>query len=257
MFKVISFNANGIRSAAKKGFFDWVLKENPDWICLQETKANRSDLPEAITALPGYEAYFSDAIKKGYSGVAIYTKKKPIAVTHCLDLAYADTEGRFVMLEFETLRIASLYFPSGSAGEARQNIKFQFLKDVLPKLKAWLKAGKSCILCGDWNIAHTKLDIKNWRANQTHSGFLPEERAWLDEVFALGYQDAFRLLNHNADEYTWWSMRGKAREKNVGWRIDYQIITPDLKNAVKSVEIYREQNFSDHAPVVVEYNFIF
>lgn len=253
--RVISFNANGIRAAAKKGFFDWVLKQDAEVICIQETKAQEIDLPENIIKLKGYDAYFSDAEKKGYSGVAIYTKNKPSHITKRLGFPCADTEGRYVQATFGDLKVASLYLPSGSAGETRQAMKFVFLDEFKKKLKEIIESRENFILCGDWNIAHKIIDIKNWRANQKHSGFLPEERAWFDDVVAMGFVDAFRVLNHEAHEYTWWSQRGRARANNVGWRIDYQMVTPSLRDKIKRVEIYREQIFSDHAPLIIDYNF--
>ncbi len=252
--RVISLNLNGIRSAARKGFFVWLQTQKADVICLQETKAQENQVREAIQ-LPGYQAYFFDAEKKGYSGVAIYTLHKPDKVIMGLGWESADKEGRYIQINFSQLSIASLYMPSGTTGEVRQAVKFQFLKDYEVTLRQQRKQKREYIICGDWNIAHKPIDLKNWRANQKHSGFLPEERAWLDHIFgSIGYVDAFRAVNQLPEQYTWWSNRGRAWDKNVGWRIDYQVITPNLKDKVKSVEIYKDQRFSDHAPLIMDYD---
>jgi exodeoxyribonuclease III len=252
--RIISFNANGIRSATRKGFFDWVKLQKADVICLQETKAQKYQL-DASFFPEGYQAYFFDAEKKGYSGVAIYTRIKPESVIMGLGWECADKEGRYLQLNFPELSVASLYMPSGSSGEGRQQLKFQFLNNYLPILKKQRQQKHNFIICGDWNIAHKPIDLKNWRSNQKNSGFLPEERAWLDQVLGpVGYVDAFREVNQQAEQYTWWSNRGRAWDNNVGWRIDYQMITPGLRNKIKSVEIYKDQRFSDHAPLITDYH---
>lgn len=252
-FRVITLNLNGIRSAAKKGFFEWLALQNADVICLQETKAQEHQLGEIIHP-QGYEAYFFDAHKKGYSGVAIYTRHKPKNVITGLGWSHADTEGRYLQIDFDHLSIASLYMPSGTSGEERQNVKYDFLAQYEKILQQNLVCGREFIICGDWNIAHKEIDLKNWRGNKKNSGFLPEERAWLDKIFnEFNFIDAFRVVNQEPDQYTWWSNRGQAWAKNVGWRIDYQIITPGLKDKIKRVEIYKEQRFSDHAPLIMDY----
>jgi exodeoxyribonuclease III len=251
--RILSLNLNGIRAAARKGFFEWVQTQKVDIICLQETKAQEAQVSELIQ-LAGYQAYFFDAEKKGYSGVAIYSRKKPDKVITGLGWESADKEGRYIQLNFPRLSVASLYMPSGTSGELRQAVKFQFLKDYEVILKKQRRQKREYIICGDWNIAHKPIDLKNWRANQKHSGFLPEERAWLDHIFgSVGYIDAFREVNQLPEQYTWWSNRGRAWHKNVGWRIDYQVITPGLKNSIKSAEIYKGQRFSDHAPLLIQY----
>lgn len=251
----MSVNLNGIRSAAKKGFFDWLVTKNVDIVCIQETKAQEEQLQDQVFNPDGYYRDFFDAEKKGYSGVAIYSKIEPKKVITGLGWPCADTEGRYIQYDFENFSVASLYLPSGTSGEHRQQEKYDFMDKYLVKLKKIIKNKKSFIICGDWNIAHKKIDIKNWRGNQKNSGFLPEERAWLDTLFdEVGYVDAFREVNKKEEQYTWWSNRGQAWANNVGWRIDYQIITPDLKDAVKSTEIYREQKFSDHAPLILDYD---
>lgn len=251
--KIITLNANGIRSAANKGFFNWMLEQQPDVVCLQETKAQEHQLGELMRP-NGYHAYFFDAEKKGYSGVAIYSRQKPDNVITGLGWQTADTEGRYIQADFGQLSVASLYMPSGSSGEERQAIKFEFLDHYEKVLQQQLQQKRDFIICGDWNIAHKNIDIKNWRGNQKNSGFLPEERAWLDKIFdEWGWVDAFRMVNQEADKYTWWSNRGQAWAKNVGWRIDYQVVTPSLKNKIQSTVIYKEQRFSDHAPLIMEY----
>ncbi|NNM59946.1 MAG: exodeoxyribonuclease III [Legionellales bacterium] len=252
--KVLSINVNGIRSAIKKGLIDWLLAIDADVICLQETKMRTEDDPGMSDILPGYRAYYADAEKKGYSGVAILTRLKPDKVHSGLGFPLADMEGRYIQADFGQLSIASLYMPSGSSSPERQVVKFEFLDRYLPILQQQLESERHYIICGDWNIAHKAIDLKNWRANQKNSGFLPEERAWMDTVLEkMGWVDAFRVLNQSADEYTWWSNRGQAWAKNVGWRIDYQIISPQLRDKVNQVSIYREQRFSDHAPLIVGY----
>jgi exodeoxyribonuclease III len=251
--RIITLNVNGIRSAARKGFFDWMKRQKADIICLQETKAQEDQL-DASHRPQEYQAYFFDAEKKGYSGVAIYSRIKPDSITAGLGWDCADKEGRYLQLNFPGLSVASLYMPSGSSGECRQQLKFEFLNHYLPILKKQRQQKNDFIICGDWNIAHKPIDLKNWRSNQKNSGFLPEERTWLDQVLGpIGYVDAFREMNQNVEHYTWWSNRGRAWDNNVGWRIDYQIITPGLKNKIKSVTIYKEQRFSDHAPLIIDY----
>lgn len=252
--RIITANVNGIRSAAKKGFFEWLDKQNAAVICLQETKAQMTALMDELYRPAGYHCYFSDAVKKGYSGVALYAKQKPDRVIHSLGFPCSDDEGRFVQADFGNLSVISLYLPSGTSGDHRQKEKFDFMDRFLKILRDFKKSKRDFIICGDWNIVHKEIDIKNFKSNQKTSGCLPEERAWLDNVLTKeGYVDAFRLINHNPDEYSWWSVRFNARAKNVGWRIDYQIISESLKNKVKNAYIYRDENFSDHAPVVVDY----
>ncbi|MEX2656197.1 MAG: exodeoxyribonuclease III [Balneolales bacterium] len=253
--KIITVNVNGIRSAYQKGFFKWLLQQQADVVCLQETKAQIHQLVEDILSPPGYFSYFNDAEKKGYSGVAIYSRKQPDKVFNELGWDHADTEGRYLQADFGKLSVVSLYLPSGSSGEERQQIKFDFMDRFMPRLEAMRRKRREYILCGDWNIAHKEIDLKNWRGNRKNSGFLPEEREWMDKLFGeTGFVDAFRVVNQEADQYTWWSNRGQARAKNVGWRIDYQIVSPGLKDRVKSVSIYKDEWFSDHAPLIMEYD---
>jgi len=254
--KVISANLNGIRAAAKKGFFDWILTELPDVVCIQETKAQLDQLDAPVFSPQGYFRYFFDAEKKGYSGTAIYTRKKPDNIITGLGWAVADTEGRYIQADFGNLSIASLYLPSGSSKDERQLLKMEFLEKISPLLKAMVQDTREYIICGDWNIVHKRIDIKNFNANKKRSGCLPEERAWLDQLFGeeIGMVDAFRVLNQAAEQYTWWSNRGQAWTNNTGWRIDYQVISPSLVSQLISTSIYKEQRFSDHAPLVINYD---
>ncbi len=253
--RIITINLNGIRSAAKKGLFDWLRHEDADVICMQELKAQDADLQQSHLFLEGYHAYFHCADQKGYSGVGIYSRYEPQEIKKGLGWQVADQEGRYIAIKLGNLWIASLYMPSGTSGELRQAIKFDFLDRYEQHLKNQLE--DEWIICGDLNIAHKQIDLKNWRGNQKHSGFLPEERAWMDKLLGeMQYIDAFREVNQEADQYTWWSHRGRAWEKNVGWRIDYQIITPGLKPTIKSAKIYKQQRFSDHAPLTIEYDIV-
>jgi exodeoxyribonuclease-3 len=252
--RVTTFNANGIRAAARKGFFDWMRRAEPDVVCVQELKAQAAQIEAEVFNPPGYHRYVHAAEKKGYSGVAIYSRIEPDEVIAGLGWPDVDAEGRYLEARFGELSIVSLYMPSGTSGEARQAIKFDLMDRFMPLLRDYRRQGREYIICGDWNIAHREIDLKNWRGNQKNSGFLPEERAWMDLLFGdAGYLDAFRLINHAPEQYTWWSHRGQARAKNVGWRIDYHVITPRLESTVEAAEIYTAENFSDHAPLTITY----
>ena len=253
--RVITLNLNGIRSAHRKGFLEWILGQEADVVCLQETRAQRAQLVPELAQPPQYHAYYHDAEKKGYSGVAIYSRRRPDRVVSGLGWPDFDAEGRFIQADFGRLSVASLYLPSGTSGEVRQAAKFDFLERFTPVLERMRGSGRDYILCGDWNIAHKEIDLKNWRSNQKNSGFLPEERAWLDQVFGpLGFVDAFRVVDPRPERYTWWSNRGQARAKNVGWRIDYHVVTPGLAGAVSRADIYTAERFSDHAPLTIDYD---
>ena len=256
--RVITLNVNGIRAAARKGLFDWLPSENADVICLQETKAQMAKLQDALYRPEGYHHYFHDAEKPGYSGVALYARREPDQVTMGLGWPDVDAEGRYLEARFGKLCVISLYVPSGSSSELRQAVKFDFLARMMPYLKSLRRRRREYIIGGDWNIAHRAIDLKNWRSNQKHSGFLPEERAWMDELFgAAGFTDAFRVVNQAPEQYTWWSNRGQAWAKNVGWRIDYQVITPALGDKVRAASVYKAQRFSDHAPLTLDYDIPF
>ncbi len=254
--RIITINTNGIRAAEKKGFFSWLEQQNADIVCIQETKAQVEQLKSEVFWPKDYHCFYHDAEKKGYSGVALYCRIKPDTVNRGIGWPDADAEGRFIEAQFGNLSVISLYLPSGSSSEERQAIKFKFLDRFLPYLQDCANNGRDYIICGDWNIAHKEIDLKNWKGNRNNSGFLPEERAWLDSLFANSqWLDAFRLINQEAEQYTWWSNRGQAWAKNVGWRIDYQIINQPLKDKVLSTSIYKDQRFSDHAPLIMDYDY--
>lgn len=253
--RVITANVNGIRAAEKKGFFNWLSKQRADVVCIQETKAQEHQLQAEIFYPKNFHCYYFDAVKKGYSGVALYSKVEPDQVLTGLGWDHADTEGRYIQADFGKHSIASFYLPSGSSSEERHVNKLRFMDKMLDELKSMRRKRREYIICGDWNTVHKEIDIKNFRSNQKNSGCTPEERAWMDKLFdEVGYVDAFRVVDPRPEQYTWWSNRGQAREKNVGWRIDYQIITPGLKDSVRKASIYKESWFSDHAPLIIDYD---
>ena len=252
--RVITLNVNGIRSAARKGFYRWLSAQKADVVCLQEVKAHETDLEPGMLAPKGYRGYFHCAQKKGYAGVALYSRRAPKSVTKGFGVKEFDAEGRFIEANYGKLSVISLYLPSGSSGPHRQASKFRFLDKFLPHLESLKRSGREVVLCGDWNIAHKEIDLRNWRSNRKNSGFLPEERNWLTRVFEeIGYVDVFRRLNDKPDQYTWWSNRGQAWANNVGWRIDYQIATPGVAGTAQRESIYLKKRFSDHAPLTIDY----
>lgn len=252
--RVISFNANGLRSAGRKGFFNWFARQKADILCVQELKAQAHQLDDRLYRPRNFHRYLFCAEKPGYSGVALYSRREPVDVVYGFDDGEFDAEGRYVEVQLDGIDIASVYFPSGSSSDARQEAKFRFLAGFENYLERKLASGKPFVFCGDVNIAHKQIDIRNWRSNQKNSGFTPEERAWMDKLIdEIGFVDAFRVVNQKPDEYTWWSNRGRARENNVGWRIDYHLVTPDLAGSVERAGIYRRRQFSDHAPLTIEY----
>lgn len=256
MLRVISANLNGIRSASNKGFFPWLAAQNADFTCLQELKAQAADMTLEMLNPPGLFGYFHYAEKKGYSGVGIYARTQPLQVIEGLGVPEIDCEGRYLELVYEKLSIISVYLPSGSSGEHRQTAKFAFMEHFFKHLADLVKCGRQVILCGDWNIAHAEIDLKNWKGNMKNSGFLPEERAWLTRVFGdLGWMDVYRRLHPDTtgEAYTWWSNRGQAWAKNVGWRIDYQIATSGIAGLATAASIYKDERFSDHAPLTIDY----
>jgi exodeoxyribonuclease-3 len=252
--RIVTCNVNGLRAAASKGFFEWLLAQKPDVACLQEIKAQESDLPAAILAPRGLHGFFHPAQKRGYSGVAIYSKAEPDKVTLGLGIPEIDAQGRFLQADFGDLSIVSLYMPSGTMGEEAQARKYAFMDRFLPRLEAMRRCGREFVICGDWNIAHKEIDVKNWKRNQTMTGFLPREREWLTRVFEEhGFVDVFRVLDPNPDRFTWWVQFANARARNIGWRIDYQVATPGIARKAKKASIYVDETFSDHAPVVIDY----
>lgn len=261
MFKLTNLNLNGIRAAARKGLEPWLAQHAPDCICVQEVKAQMPDLAGGLDVLAGMTGYFHLAEKKGYSGVGIYTRHEPSDVIAGYGSEEFDAEGRFVELRFDTTSrkrsIISCYFPSGTSGDARQEAKYRFLDEIRPLL-AQRSGERDFILCGDINIAHQEIDLKNWKGNRKNSGFLPEERAWLTATLAeVGLVDVYRRLHPDTtgEAYTWWSYRGRAWDNNVGWRIDYHLATPALAERARRSAIYKAERFSDHAPLTIEYDF--
>jgi exodeoxyribonuclease-3 len=254
--RVITLNVNGVRSAATKGLFRWLATQRADVVCLQEMKCQEADLDAKLHGLKLYQTCHAFAEKKGYSGVALYSRQTPDEVARGFQNREFDAEGRYVEARFGKLWVVSVYLPSGSAGPHRQASKFRFLKHFLKHLERLRSRGQEIILCGDWNIAHQQIDLKNWRSNQKNSGFLPQEREWLTRVFdEIGFVDVFRRLNQKPDQYTWWSNRGRAYAKNVGWRIDYQIATPGVAATAVKESIYKNRRFSDHAPLTIDYDY--
>ena len=261
MFKLTSLNLNGIRSATTKGVEAWLEQHAPDCICVQEVKAQAPDVAGKFEALAGLKGHFHFAEKKGYSGVGVYTRHEPSDVVIGFDGGEFDAEGRYVETRFDTpsrkLSIISVYFPSGSSGPERQEAKFRFLDKIYPHLMA-LKAERDFIVCSDVNIAHKETDLKNWKGNLKNSGFLPEERAWMTQLTTEGGMvDVYRRLQPDTTDacYTWWSNRGQAYAKNVGWRLDYHLATPAIAEKARTEAIYKGEKFSDHAPITIEYDF--
>ena len=256
MFRIITCNLNGIRAAARKGFFRWMAAQAPDVVCLQETKAQEHQLPPEALDLPDFSTAFVDAQKKGYSGVAIYAKRAPDRIVRGLGIEEYDVEGRFARMDFGDLSIASLYVPSGTSGPVRQAVKEAFLDRFIALLVQMKNEGRRFIICGDYNIAHREIDVFDPRSCARTTGFLPQERAWFDDVVdRVGWVDAFRLVNTEPRQFSWWSNFPAAWERNLGWRIDYQLVTPDVAPAVRAATIYRDERFSDHAPVTIDYAF--
>jgi exodeoxyribonuclease-3 len=257
--RIITFNANGVRSAANKGFFDWLKKQSADVVCLQETKSQEDQLSDPMFRPDGHHCFYRDATsKKGYSGVAIYSRREPDEVRTALGWAPFDDEGRYIEARYGKLSVVSLYVPSGSSGDERQQFKFKVMDWFKPVLDEWLASGRDYVLCGDWNIGHTENDIKAWKANQKKAGFLPAERQWVTDLLATGWVDVVRAMHPDvAGPYSWWSWRGKAFDNDAGWRIDYQLANPTLAEKVVAARVERAElyalRWSDHAPVTVEY----
>ena len=252
--RIVTFNANGIRSAQRKGFFEWLQQAAPDVVCIQETKAQEHQLDDGTFYPEGYFCVYNDAERRGYSGTALFSRVTPRQVVTRLGWEPLDNEGRYLQFDFEGVSVISLYVPSGSSSEAALEKKLAFMDRFLEHLRSLRRKRREFIICADWNTCHQNIDLKNWRSNQKNSGFLPVERAWLDRVYDdLGYVDSFRVVDKEAERYTWWSNRGQAWAKNVGWRLDYQVITPKLVERVVSASIYTDERFSDHAPQTMEY----
>ncbi len=255
--RIITLNLNGIRSAAKKGMFEWLKTIDADIVCLQELKAQADNLTEEMQAPEGYIGHFHYAQKKGYSGVGIYSKQTPDDVIVGLGEQDIDDEGRYLECRFGNLSVVSLYLPSGSSGEERQNFKYSVMERFMPHLETLKASGRDVVVCGDWNIAHKEQDLKNFKGNRKNSGFLPEEREWMTNLLdRVGWVDVYRQLYPDTmgESYTWWSNRGQAYAKNVGWRIDYQIATPAFAAKATEASVYKDEKFSDHAPLIIDYS---
>jgi exodeoxyribonuclease-3 len=261
MLKIITLNLNGIRSATQKGCLEWIAAQQADIVCVQELKAQSGDLTDAMRQPGGMQGYFHYAEKKGYSGVGLYARRAPEKITEGMGVSEFDAEGRYLRADWPGLSVISLYVPSGSSSPERQEAKFRFMDVFYPQLATLTEesrqTGREFVICADWNIAPTQKDLKNWKSNQKNSGFLPEERDWIARVQnELGWVDTYRRLHPEAEGegYTWWSNRGQAWAKNVGWRIDYQLVTSGLANATRHADVYKAQRFSDHAPLTVDYD---
>ena len=250
--KILSYNVNGLRAASNKGLFDWLRTENPDIICIQEIKLQKGQFDVKIIESLGYHHYWHYALKKGYSGVAIFSKDKPIEIIEGIGMPEYDNEGRFIMAKYEKFGLISTYFPSGTTGDIRQTFKMRWLDDFLTYVSKIRNSHDKIIISGDYNICHKPIDINHPERHETYSGFLPEERAWMDKFVAQGFVDSFRIFNQNPDQYSWWSYRAGTREKNLGWRIDYHIVTESMKPMLKSASILNQAHHSDHCPVSVE-----
>ena len=247
--RILSWNINGLRAVHKKGFIEWFLTENPDILCVQETKATKDQLPRVLKSIPGYHAYFCEAEKRGYSGVAIYSKIKPKNVEYGFGILKFDNEGRILVADYGNFILLNIYFPNGKMSAERLAYKLEFYDALLDYANKLKEAGKNLIICGDLNTAHKEIDIARPKANEKISGFLPEERAWIDKFISHGYVDTFRMFNKNPEQYTWWSYRTRARERNVGWRLDYFFVNEEFKDRIKSSYTLKEVRGSDHCPV--------
>lgn len=254
--RIVTCNTNGIRSAQRKGFFEWLESVEADVVCIQETKAQFHQLDDGIFCPQGYHCFYHDAEKKGYSGTAVFSRHQPNAIIRKLGIDVSDTEGRWLQADFDNVSVISLYMPSGSSSEERQQRKFEFMDELLPHLLSLKDRQQELVICADWNICHREIDLKNWKANQKNSGFLPEERQWMDQLLnKYGFIDSFRELHPELAQYTWWSNRGQAYANNVGWRLDYHLVSEGLRGKARRAEVYQAQKFSDHAPLIIDYDY--
>lgn len=254
--RIVTLNANGIRAAHRKGFPAWLEGSGADVVCLQEVRASLDQLEDAAFWPSGYHCTYLEAEKKGYSGVAVYSRWRPDEVIEGVEMPDFDSEARYLEFRFGKLSVASCYLPSGTSGEVRQTFKYRCMDHLLPRMREMVADDREYLLCGDFNIAHREIDLRNWRSNRKNSGFLPDERAWLDTLYdEVGMVDAFRTVDPAPDRYTWWSNRGQAWANNVGWRLDLQIATPGVAATARRASIYTDERFSDHAPLVMDYDF--
>jgi exodeoxyribonuclease-3 len=257
VLRIVSLNLNGIRSAVRKGVLEWLRTQRATVVCVQELKAQADDIVPSVGKTGQLRGYFHFADRPGYSGVGLYCSKQPDQVIEGLGISDIDSEGRYIEARFGNLSVVSVYIPSGSSSPQRLATKFSFMARFIDPLHKLICSGREVIICGDWNVAHKQIDLKNWRSNQKNSGFLPEEREWFSGVLdKLGYIDVFRTLNQEPEQYTWWSNRGQAWAKNVGWRLDYQLATPGIACLARRAEIYKAQRFSDHAPLIIDYDYV-
>ena len=253
--RILSWNVNGIRAAYKKGILNWFSKEQPDILCVQETKAMKEQLSDELLNVNGYTSYFSSAERKGYSGTATYTKINPVKVKNGIGVKKFDSEGRFIVTDFSDFILFNIYFPNGKAKKERLDYKMDFYETFLKHLKKLLKQDKKIVICGDVNTAHKEIDLARPKANEKISGFLPQEREWIDKLLEAGFIDTLRVFNQKPEQYTWWDMMTRARDRNVGWRIDYFFISDNLKDNLKDAFILPEVMGSDHCPVGIELKF--
>jgi len=249
--KILSWNVNGIRAIEKKGFIEWVQREQPDILCLQETKANVEQLSDELINIQGYYSFFCSGERKGYSGVATYTKEEPLSIAYGIGIEKFDSEGRILITEYPDFTLLNIYFPNGQKDEERLNYKMEFYDAILDYCEEQKSKGKKLIISGDYNTAHKEIDLKNPKANEDRSGFLPIERAWIDKFISNGYIDTFRYFHPNEEKYSWWSYRFKARERNAGWRIDYHFVSDNFINTIKGADILNDVLGSDHCPVAL------
>ncbi len=249
--RIYSWNVNGIRAIEKKGFLQWILEEQPDILCIQETKIQLDQIESKLNNIEGYKAYFSCAEKKGYSGVVTYTKEEPISISYGIGIERFDSEGRILICEYSNFILFNIYFPNGQSSEERLNYKLEFYDALFKYCDELKNKGKKIIICGDYNTAHNEVDLKNPKANSKISGFLPIERRWMDYIIERGYIDTFRYLHPEEIKYSWWSYRFNARKNNAGWRIDYHFVSENMIEDVQGAEILNEVIGSDHCPVVL------
>lgn len=254
-YRILCWNVNGIRAIWKKGFPEWLSKEMPDVLCLQETKAQPEQLDDEIKNFNGYKSYFFSAQKKGYSGVAIYTKREPLKVRYGLDDDYFDVEGRCIEIEFDDFVLYTAYFPNGGRGPERVKYKLDFYDLLFQRAENMRKKKKNIVICGDYNTAHQEIDLARPKENSKTTGFLPIEREWIDKIIDMKYVDIFREFNKEAGQYTYWDQITRARDRNVGWRIDYYMISEELRKYVKSAPIHMNVMGSDHCPIELNLSF--
>lgn len=247
--KIISWNVNGLRALYRKGFLDWFVDEQPTILCVQETKASYGQLPPELQNISGYHVYYTSAEKKGYSGVGVFSRPEPAAIEHGFGITKFDIEGRLLVADYREFMLFNVYFPNGKLSEARLKYKMAFYEAFLAHIMSLQRSGKRLVICGDVNTAHREIDLARPKANSTISGFLPEERAWIDRLIGAGFIDTFRVFNKHAEQYTWWDLKTRARERNVGWRIDYFFITENLRDCLDTAFIMSDVMGSDHCPI--------